>query len=516
MSAVLLAAAVLGPAVLPQDSVPRYERAECAFERGEWVEGANLECGVLFVLEDPLRRESPVLRLPVAILRAKEPGSKPPLVMLHGGPGLTALGGMIRGVAQSGMARDRDVVLYDQRGAGLAEPVLCPDFQVEDYERDDAGARERFRARARACVESIRRDGGDPAMYHTRNSALDLAALRRALGYSVWDIWGESYGGRLAAEAMRTDPDGIRSVVLSRPVPHGSFRAERAKAWRDAFTVVFDACAADRRCAAAFPKPEEDLQGLFEQLARSPVLIDVVDGGATRLDGGALVHALVRLARAPSGVAWIPFLLDEMGRGDFDRATRHLMGRSAGRGTPGRVSFWLVECADVYGPGFQVLQDSVEAMLPTVFHVQRPLECDVWQDGFASEEAMRPVSSDIPTLILTAQFDPVTPPEFGHRIAATLSNAYVYELPGESHSSREVTDCHRSLVDQFWSDPTRAPDASCIDGIPPIEFVTSWPEQNPAGGGAAADGGPARPADPRKASFPKPRWKTTRPARSCC
>ena len=464
-----------------QEVLPRYEQSDCVFEPGRWADNVNLECGTLFVPEDPGQSQGRILRLPVAVLRAQQPASKPPLVLLHGGPGGSPdqLVSMTQGVVLFGLSRDRDVVLFDQRGAGQAQPVLCPDFRSEFYQRGDEEARERFRAQARACVERIRREGGDPAMYNTRNSAGDLKALRLALDYAVWDVYGESYGGRLAAEAMRADPGGIRSVVLSRPAPQGPFRAEMAKIWWEALSRIFEECAADRSCAAAFPTPEEDLHVLFERLEASTIVFDsLAVGAAIRLDGSALVHALARLANAPSGIARIPFLLNQMRRGDVDRASRELMTLTAGR-NPDRVSFWLVECFDQYGPQFETLQDSLEATVPALFRVHRPLECDLWQDKFALEEERRPVSSSIPTLILTGQFDPTTPSSFGHRIAASLSTAYVVELPSESHSVQEITACHGTIVSEFWEDPTTEPDTSCIATVPP-EFVTSWPRE---GGG---------------------------------
>jgi len=471
---------------LGQDSLPRFEPANCVFDRGDWADAVDLECGELLVLEDPERPEGRVLHLPVAIFRAAEPGPKPPLVMLHGGPGGPPglLGNMTRGVSVAGYARDRDVILYAQRGAWSARPVPCPEFQPADYEEDELAARERFLAGARACVESIRREGGDPAMYDTRRNAADLRALRQALGHEVWDVWGESYGGRLATEAMRTDPAGIRSVVLSKPVPQGPHRAERARAWRDALARVFESCAAGARCGFLFPSPEEDLQALYRELAASPARIDSVGaGGPVRLDGGALVHSVVRLARRRAGTVWIPFLLSELRRGDFERASRELMSRAGEQGSPAGATFWLVECNDQYVPGFEALQDSIEATVPEPYHVQRPLECATWREGRVVEDPAGAVSSDIPTLILAGRLDPAAPVEFARRIARTLSRAYLYELPDESHAAREATPCHLSLVAQFWNDPTTAPDGSCIEARPPLDFVTEWPNPEPGPGG---------------------------------
>jgi alpha-beta hydrolase superfamily lysophospholipase len=84
-----------------------------------------------------------------------------------------------------------------------------------------------------------------------------------------------------------------------------------------------------------------------------------------------------------------------------------------------------------------------------------------------------PVRSDIPTLILTGYFDDRTPTEHTRRIAATLSRAYLVEFPDEGHDTRAPA-CHAAIVRQFFEDPTRQPDISCVATIPPILFATAW------------------------------------------
>jgi hypothetical protein len=58
-------------------------------------------------------------------------------------------------------------------------------------------------------------------------------------------------------------------------------------------------------------------------------------------------------------------------------------------------------------------------------------------------------------------------------MAASLSRAYVVELPDEGHDARPGA-CHAAIVQQFYEDPTRAPDTTCIAHIPSIQFATSW------------------------------------------
>jgi hypothetical protein len=111
-----------------QDRVPRFEPAECPFERGDWARDAKFECKWLVVPEARANPKSRTIKLAVAILRAREPDGSPPIVMLHGGPGDSGVRFFTRGAVELRLNQSRDVVIYDQRGAGFSEPKLCPEF----------------------------------------------------------------------------------------------------------------------------------------------------------------------------------------------------------------------------------------------------------------------------------------------------------------------------------------------------------------------------------------------------
>jgi pimeloyl-ACP methyl ester carboxylesterase len=100
-------------------------------------------------------------------------------------------------------------------------------------------------------------------------------------------------------------------------------------------------------------------------------------------------------------------------------------------------------------------------------------ECEAWLPRFGDPSTQTPVHSDIPTLIVTGYFDDRTPAEQARRIAATLSRAYLVELPNEGHDARPGP-CHAAIVAQFFEDPTRRPDTSCVATIAPVRFVTTW------------------------------------------
>jgi pimeloyl-ACP methyl ester carboxylesterase len=108
-----------------------------------------------------------------------------------------------------------------------------------------------------------------------------------------------------------------------------------------------------------------------------------------------------------------------------------------------------------------------------------PGACTLWRTRFATEAERAPVHSDIPTLIITGEYDARTPIENAQRIALTLTHAFVYELPGTGHSGMPA--CGQDILRQFLQNPLRQPDASCIARMPKPSFPTTWPDSTRSG-----------------------------------
>jgi pimeloyl-ACP methyl ester carboxylesterase len=478
-----LLALALAPTGAAQSKVPRFERGECLLN-GDWARAVRRECGWLVVPESRDRPDTKTIRLAVEIFRASEPNGAPPLVLLHGGPG--GPGGIrlySAGVAMTPWPKHRDVVIYDQRGAGLSEPALCPAYdRVAEsvYNlRDGAEKEARLLAARRACIAELDAKHIDRLAYNTRASGADLIDLRHELGYAEWDIRGVSYGARLAQEVMVRDPQGIRAVELASPVARGfPSRAEQPLSTQRAFERLFAACALQPSCHDAFPNVEQDFYASYDELTQSPVPVPVtsLDGRTNTVwvDGNHLVayirdHMLSRLE-----ISRVPLLLHELRSGDRSKGTREIAGEgSVSPILTGRVVRELITCYDSYGPDYRKSVGLVNGRVRPSFRRGNDRTCEAWLPRFGDPSTQTPVRSDIPTLILTGYFDDRTPTEQARRIAATLSRVYLVELPNEGHDARPGP-CHAAIVSQFFEDPTRRPDTSCIAAIAPIRFLTTW------------------------------------------
>src|SRR6187200_650069 len=172
-AAALLLVVPVGPAGAAQSKVPRFERGDCVVN-GDWAREARRECGWLVVAESRGHASANTVRLAVEIFRAKEPNGAPPLVVLHGGPGNSGIQLYSAGVAMSALSQHRDVVIYDQRGAGFSEPKLCPGYErvaESAYKlREGAEKDAKLREARRACVAELDAKGIDRLAYNTAAS----------------------------------------------------------------------------------------------------------------------------------------------------------------------------------------------------------------------------------------------------------------------------------------------------------------------------------------------------------
>jgi pimeloyl-ACP methyl ester carboxylesterase len=480
----LVGAALLVVSVAPkaqaQSQLPRFERGDCLVN-GDWARDVRRECGWLVVPESRDRPSANTVRLAVEIFRATEPSGAPPLVLLHGGPG--GRGGIriySAGMAMSHVPRHRDVVIYDQRGAGLSEPKLCPAYdRIADSAsslRQGAEKERKVSEARRACIAELDAKGIDRLAYNTAVSVADLIDLRRILGYVSWDIHGVSYGARLAQEAMVHDRQAIRSVVLSSPVARSfSSQAEQPLSTQRAFERVFAACEQQPSCREAFPTVDQDFYMVYDELTKSPLPVPIVRpdrwSDTVWLDGNRVVADIRDRMALRTELARVPLLLHDLRSGDRMRAAREIVGD--GSAPADRMLRELIICYDTYGPTSRKTLDSVNALARSPFRRVVNRDCEEWLPRFGEASTRTRVRSDIPTLIVSGHFDDRTPPEYARRIASTLSRAYLVEFPDEGHDPRPA-GCHAMIVIKFFEDPTHKPDTSCVATIPPILFATTW------------------------------------------
>ncbi len=464
----------------------KFERTTCWFDNPiPLIPGPDLECGYVTVPERHTQPDGSIIRLPVAILRATTDTPHPdPLFLAQGGPGGDAFEIFPVLVSQSANALNRDIVIFNQRGTRYAEPsLLCTesfDVSAEILSLSPAEADAQSLAALSACFERLKNEGVDLSAYNSVENAADVEAIREALGYDEFNFYGVSYGTLLGLHLMRDQPQNLRSVILDGVVPTNvNFIPHVAANTDRVFTKVIQACENDAMCAAEYPHLEKRFFDLVEALNKSPVTTTLKDpetGNSVQalLDGDTLVDVLFQAFYLPDSYAFFPKLVANLEQGDYT-FIRGIWPLFAFDRTISEGMYFSVICAE--DADFVPSDANVDGIRPYFAEgahgeMQSYLDaCAIWQVDQLPSSVDDAVTSDIPALLLSGQYDPITPPEFANVAAESLLNAYTFEHPTGSHGVAFDNTCTNDVVRQFLENPAQSPDMSCIESIIPTEFV---------------------------------------------
>lgn len=396
-------------------------------------------CGTLPVPENRAAPEGRKVELFVAVLPANTTNPKPdPLLILAGGPGQAASRLAPFASRLTEVRRTRDIVLIDQRGTGRSSPLACDAFSRRDeplvvLETDPI-------PKARACAAELASRNIDLAQYTTAAWIADLESIREALGYRTFNLWGGSYGTRVALEYLRLHPDRVRSATLDGVAPP-DFRIP-LDVWPSrerALDAVFAACETQPECRKRYPELQGVLARIVAELAPDGREIRVADprtGAATAhtLTGDALLAGLLPLTYAPELASLLPEVIGRASAGDYGPlfAAAGLVSEDFGQEFNAALHYAITCNEDA--PRITADDRRLFSGLRTRALAERVLAvCDVWPHGRADAISSQPIASAIPVLILSGGLDPVTPPENGERVSRTLPNSRHVVARGYGH-----------------------------------------------------------------------------------
>lgn len=479
------AAPTPAPTPTPERFKPRFAYEPCTVELpdGQQV-GETAACGTLTVPEHRAASTGRTIELAVVVLRATASVPAPdPLIYLSGGPGGPALEFDLQEFSRDfaePIQRKRDIVFFDQRGVGRSQPALdCP--EIDDAFAADLEGEATYASAIVECRNRLRRDGVDLDAYNSVENAADIADLAEALGYERYNLYGVSYGTRLALTAMRDRPQPVRSAILDSVFPlQANLYTDAAATLEESLQSLFDACAADAGCRSFAPDLRQTFLDAAARLDARPLTISQDDGaGGTSdfdVDGDTFVNLMFQAMYSTYLIPFLPSAIVLISEGS-DEPLRSLASYADEAAGGNSVGMYLsVQCSEEVpfntSATIRLARDPALARLnPAASNEVDSIrsECGAWNVARQPLRENEAVRSDIPSLVLSGQFDPITPPSYARETVRTLDTAYLFEFPGYGHGILEE-GCAMAIVAAFLDDPKTKPDGRCIDDLPPVEF----------------------------------------------
>jgi pimeloyl-ACP methyl ester carboxylesterase len=457
-------------AVPPASTEGTFQTAPCPFVPPRGVE---VQCGYLTVAENrkgASAAERGALQLAVGIFKAGGPSSSaPPLLYLDGGPGGPALDDVMGNWPLfQAVALHGDLIVFDQRGTGHSRPLLACD---ETGLMGDAGSA------IETCRDALAAKVLDLSNFDSAASAGDVDDLHRALGLPAWNVFGISYGTRLALTVARDHPGSIRSIIIDSVLPpQVDALAQAGPNANRTFELIFDNCARQEACARAFPHLRDDFYTTLDQLAANPAMIPLNDGSKFLFDADFMIELVFAICYSGDAIPYVPEIIEELHDAQFTEIANAVSAAVQGQGKLALGMNLSVVCREMAPFTSRQAIAQANADLPPALaaHFGSPEQldmCDQWNVAAAAPLEHQSIASDLSSLVLSGSFDPVTPPTWGKLAAQTLSKGTFLEVASEAHGVFE-SPCAASIIEHFARDPTAAPDVSCTASIAALTFVT--------------------------------------------
>ncbi|MBI2399260.1 MAG: alpha/beta fold hydrolase [Xanthomonadales bacterium] len=472
----VVAAAMMAPAVAAERKVGSLTFRDCDLKNAMAGEVMGGLCATLDVPENPDEpggRKIP-LRIGLVPARGAEPAPDP-VFFLAGGPGQSALDSYPAIAAGFERMREkRHIVLIDQRGTGGSNKLVCKGegdkSAFADESVDSPDAQRDFAAK---CARELA-GTADPRQYTTTVAVSDFEAVRKALGAPKVNLVGGSYGTRAAQTYLRYYPDSVRGMILDGVVPPTlALGNDHAKNLEAALASIFQRCREDKACFAAFGDPAEDLSRLKLQLRsgakpvhyRDPMTWELRD---QEFAFGHLASTVRLFAYAPEVAALLPHALQEASAGRFETlmAQSDMFTGELGESIMHGMQLSVICSEDA--ARLVVDPDDADSLLGTEMIEVMHAQCSAWPKGERPADFHDPLSSDVPVLLMSGEFDPVTPPRYGEETAKGYRNGRHLVVRGRGHIVL-TAGCMPKLAAEFIDkNEAKALDAACLDVMPAI------------------------------------------------
>ena len=430
------------------------ELEECRISAGPAFPGIKARCGRFERPENPDDPESPMIELRVAVVPALNLQPLPdPIVPLAGGPGQGAIQFYsAHAEAFEAVRRNRDVLLVDQRGTGGSSRMDCD--VGEDLIEGQYSVAETVEFMTE-CLEALPHD---PRFFTTSVAVQDLDAVREALGYSQLNLYGVSYGSRVAQHFARRYPEVTRTLIVDGVVPPQlSLGPDIAVESQKAVDQIFERCVIDAACHERFGDLAPQFAELVEQLDKKPVTVTIahpVTGVVDDIRFGRdeLGVAIRLLAYSPNSIAILPLLVAEAIDGNVQPLAAQyqmtLMSITEALALGMHNAVMCTEDVPFYDPAtFDTAALRASYMGPLQLESLQAI-CSVWPAGPIDEDFKQPLSTEIPTLLLSGSADPITPPAYADRAARNLKKAWL--LTGEHQGHGQVAvGCMPRIIEGF-------------------------------------------------------------------
>ncbi|MEM9678678.1 MAG: alpha/beta fold hydrolase [Bacteroidota bacterium] len=448
---------------LPFSTCQSQDQYDCPFPYQNY--SYEDRCGFVEVPKDYDRPELGTTKLAYLVISSKNPDPKSdPVVFIQGGPGGNVLG-LANVFSQINLDPNRDYILYDQRGIGFSDE-LCPGLsqgllEIMAMDLNPEGEFAALEKRIQSCETELSKQS---TSYNTSVNAKDLEQLRKHLGYSQLNLFGGSYGSRLGLEYMRQYPDRVRSSILFGLFPPNVRMYDGLLTnFNNALKKLFEDCKEDSNCRVKYPQLKANFYSIYNRLATQPIRMKL-NGNDFVINQQDFLLILHQLMYSENTIAFIPFLINSIYDKDYSELTQVMRLFKTRMNSINIAVYWSIMKSDESHFDNEKLLRKDAQNNPELTSGLSLFAIDAevykqWPSSGKSSKALETVTSDIPTLLIGGDFDPITPPDNAFKAARHLKNSQTVIFKNGSHST--INACFFNIANAFLNNPEGTVNSDC-------------------------------------------------------
>lgn len=441
----------------------------------EWLTlHERVKAGRLSVPENHANPEGRKISIAYAVLQRRNRASQAnPMILFTGGPGESSLApGLVNFLLEHPFLEDRDFILFDQRGIGYSSPL--PDMSLDTFlvmaaDADPTRERMLMDSVIQKYQELCAKGNIDPQYYNTPQNARDVGMLFEHLGYEKYNLFGGSYGTRLARVVQDQFPKYVHASILDSPSPlSGDFLINRLESYDLSLSRIFEYCDKTPDCRERYPGLKDSYFEAIAGLKENPITTSVNDSIDFVINAQDGIYLLRRLLYMGNAREKAPEMIGALKSGSGEILQEVLGFEWQITGALNMSMLLSVEKFENFNP------ENTESVIAEKYKKYPLIPVTlgyfdaIYQAGHGWHQASMPIDerkfgkSDTPTLIFVNRYDPVTPPENGRLFMENLSSGHLLILDEGGHGQGNQ-QCKEQVMMEFMNTPDLLPDVSCLN-----------------------------------------------------
>jgi pimeloyl-ACP methyl ester carboxylesterase len=488
----LLILSLLPNYLMSQSKAYKFEKVTTFFP-GEVIinEENDVEWGYLTVPENWDKPTGKKIKIAVAVLKnTSKKANANAVLYLEGGPGAGEVGSIWRWLDHP-LRKNNDLVLMDVRGTGYSSPKFCPDLGTKFLEilaknQNSTQDEQQKTMAALACKQDLVNKGIDLNAYNSKSIAKDLNALKEALKYDKWTVYGVSYGTYTAQVYANDFSQDIKSLILDSSISDiTQYYNSNTANYIGSLNKVFEACENNPDCNQQYPDLEKTYYETIEKLTKNPITVDVdkkiISSGKFTYNAEDFKIAIQQSLYYKKLIEVLPLLITEFNKGNKNTLGALVASFSGALGLD-YGQYYCVSCNEVIpnnsiaefnkkANGFQKLKGGLS------FYKSDFSVCDKWNLGInktskGPNDLSKLNELTAPVLVFSGAFDPITPQSNGKATVDKFKKGFLVTAPTGGHGPG-FSIIGSKIVSDFISNPMRQPDISELKLNDKVNFATN-------------------------------------------